>query len=623
MFKKSIFVIMGLFLLLTTLTSCKKTYTVEFDVDGGSIVNSIDIKKGKTISKPNDPIKEGYEFLYWEYNNKEYDFNTKITSNIVLKAKWNKLHEHEYLEQFIDATCTEEGYAIYTCECGHRYTEDYIEPYGHKYLEEQIESTCKEKGYTKYSCKCGETYNDNYTEIVDHVYDQGYCKWCNFKEIIYKTISFDVDGGTNVDSLTQEVGTNVLKPTDPIKEGYVFDGWYLNEVKYEFTTMPSEDITLVAKWIKLYTVTVYLNNGEDTLVYQVKENSTLEQLQELDTPYYEGYEFIDFYYDDAYKVAMKPRVKITKDIELYAKWDKIYYITYDLNGGTIDVELRSEFTATDLEYSNIELKHPIKEGYYFRGWYDNSSFEGDLIYKISKGDEKDFILYAKFVEAKLENAYVSVIGDSISAFEGILPSGFTHCYCYTKNNGCLTLNDMWWKITQKTLGFKLGIINAYAGTTVMKKYGPQWATENMSRIRKSLPANKIGPDIMILYIGGNDAVVDGLNISEFETSYRNMINNVYELFPNIQIFVSTLCWEKYYAGKDTYEAHLETRKGVNDTIRKLGKEYNLPVIEFAEAFDKDTADFDTLYDTMHPSAFGMKLMSEKAIEAFKQFYGIE
>ena len=33
-------------------------------------------------------------------------------------------HEHSYTTQVVSPTCTEQGYTIYTCECGETYTEE-------------------------------------------------------------------------------------------------------------------------------------------------------------------------------------------------------------------------------------------------------------------------------------------------------------------------------------------------------------------------------------------------------------------------------------------------------------------------------------------------------------------
>ena len=113
-------------------------------------------------------------------------------------------HKHEYQENVIAPTCTEEGYTEKTCECGdvqkvdivaalgHSYGEWTItkEPteeekgskekecsvcgdivteeipeldHTHKYTETVVEPTCTEDGYTLHKCACGDEYKDNET----------------------------------------------------------------------------------------------------------------------------------------------------------------------------------------------------------------------------------------------------------------------------------------------------------------------------------------------------------------------------------------------------------------------------------------------------------------------------
>lgn len=82
-----------------------KTYTVTFDTDGGSKVASEKIVDGKTVAKPSDPTKDGYKFLGWYLDDKEYDFDSKVTKNITLKAKWERIPELSYkLEELTGTT---------------------------------------------------------------------------------------------------------------------------------------------------------------------------------------------------------------------------------------------------------------------------------------------------------------------------------------------------------------------------------------------------------------------------------------------------------------------------------------------------------------------------------------
>ena len=65
--------------------------TVVFDTDGGSLIQSVTLGAGQLLNKPTDPTKEGYEFLYWTLNGKEFNFETPITGDMTLVAKWKEV----------------------------------------------------------------------------------------------------------------------------------------------------------------------------------------------------------------------------------------------------------------------------------------------------------------------------------------------------------------------------------------------------------------------------------------------------------------------------------------------------------------------------------------------------
>lgn len=76
-----------------------REYTVTFDSDGGSAVNSVTVAYGESVAKPADPTKESakgmkYTFKYWylstDATKAEYQFSGKITSDITLKALWDE-----------------------------------------------------------------------------------------------------------------------------------------------------------------------------------------------------------------------------------------------------------------------------------------------------------------------------------------------------------------------------------------------------------------------------------------------------------------------------------------------------------------------------------------------------
>ena len=68
-------------------------YTVSFDSDGGSAVESQSVQYGSKVTQPSDPTRTGYTFQGW-YTTKDggskYDFGQTVTDNVTLYARWAK-----------------------------------------------------------------------------------------------------------------------------------------------------------------------------------------------------------------------------------------------------------------------------------------------------------------------------------------------------------------------------------------------------------------------------------------------------------------------------------------------------------------------------------------------------
>ena len=71
------------------------------------------------------------------------------------------------------------------------------------------------------------------------------------------TVTFDSNGGGEVESQTIQQGQPAQRPADPIKDGYAFIGWY-DKADLEYSNMPewnfsypvTKDLELVAQWVK-------------------------------------------------------------------------------------------------------------------------------------------------------------------------------------------------------------------------------------------------------------------------------------------------------------------------------------------------------------------------------------
>lgn len=71
-----------------------KSYTVTYNSNGGTVVKPETVTYGNKATKPTNPTCSGYTFAGWYTDNEKffnkYDFNTLVTGNIILYAKWTR-----------------------------------------------------------------------------------------------------------------------------------------------------------------------------------------------------------------------------------------------------------------------------------------------------------------------------------------------------------------------------------------------------------------------------------------------------------------------------------------------------------------------------------------------------
>lgn len=108
----------------------------------------------------------------------------------------------------------------------------------------------KDKGIFTNTYKCSD--NKIKTVLKTSKYE---CSIKNIKEDKKKetiTITFDTKGGSKMDNITINKGTELTLPKDPTFDGYVFTGWVdKNETTIYDKTLLAEDTTLYAVWEKV------------------------------------------------------------------------------------------------------------------------------------------------------------------------------------------------------------------------------------------------------------------------------------------------------------------------------------------------------------------------------------
>ena len=66
------------------------THVVTFNSNGGSEVASAEVTDGLPVQKPENPVREGMEFVGWRLNGEPYSFSAPVTEDILLDAVWTE-----------------------------------------------------------------------------------------------------------------------------------------------------------------------------------------------------------------------------------------------------------------------------------------------------------------------------------------------------------------------------------------------------------------------------------------------------------------------------------------------------------------------------------------------------
>ena len=195
------------------------------------------------------------------------------------------------------------------------------------------------------------------------------------------TISFDSNGGTAAKDIKVNKGSSITLPT-VTREGYEFNGWYLDDTKVSDKTKFISDSKLTAKWteekeeIKTFKVTF----KTDSTTYKTLTVDCDSELHLPAAPSKEGYNFISWV-DKNETPILEGALLTCDDITLYANWEKqeeektfkVYFYSDDKMFALQEVKCNTELKI---------LETPTKEGYNFLSWVDKNGtpiYDGALL----------------------------------------------------------------------------------------------------------------------------------------------------------------------------------------------------------------------------------------------------
>ncbi len=316
--------------------------------------------------------------------------------------------------------------------------------------------------YTDEDCIDGNEYNFTAPVTKDMTLT---AKWT----VNSYTITFDTDGGSAIDPITQDYGTAITAPADPTREGYTFMGW--NPALP--ATMPAGDMTIKAQWrINQYTVTFDTDGG--SAVAPITQDYGTAITAPAD-PTREGYTFIGW--DKAIPTTMpaenmtitakwkdseKPtgEIKISKNswksflnnitFGLFFKDTQTVTINAADNSGTVFVS----YLVTHQDLSEAELQSLVFSGY-------QEPFHID--------PNGEYIVYAMLADASLNITYLRsdrITLDNVQPVIGGIENGKTYCEAQT-----VTINEKY--VDTVTVNGAAVTLNENGGFTLAPANGEQ------------------------------------------------------------------------------------------------------------------------------------------------------
>ena len=381
------------------------SYVIRVRLENGEQDIIINQNYGTPVTVPDDPTREGYTFIGWDI-----PFPDKMPAKIMtITAQWK-------INQYTITFDTAGGSEIAPI------TQDYG-------MSVTAPADPIREGYTFIG------WDKDVPSTVPATDMTITAQW----KINQYTITFDTNGGNEIDSITQDYGTPITAPADPTREGYTFIGWD-REIP---TTMPAENMTVTAQWeINRYTITFDTAGGSEIDSITQDYSSIITAPAD---PTREGYTFIGW--DKAIPATMPAEnititaqwedsenptgeIKISENswksflnnitFGLFFKDTQTVTITAADNSGTVFVS----YLVTDRDLSEEELKSLVFSGY-------------EEPFRIDPSGEH--IVYAMLVDESLNITYLRsdrITLDNVLPVIGGIENGKTYCEAQT-----VTINE--------------------------------------------------------------------------------------------------------------------------------------------------------------------------------------
>ncbi len=372
------------------------SYQIDYLVENETYF-STEVAYGKVATMPTAfPEKNGYIFVGWFVGDTVYDFNTLVSGDLILTARFIAIEKPKYTVTFYDYNGNQYG-GVQVIEEG----QSAILP-GHPIREgyefigwsEEFSAVTKDLNiYPMYSVKTYSVIVKDYTGVIatfEVNYGQsitvdtalvnekeGY-EFIGFDESLknitkdtvinakYRAKTFVVRFYTDnlqlIGTQNVEYGKSAKAPKVE-KEGFIFIGWLNMDTKeLDDYTLVTEHSNYVAAYQTITYIVTFMENGIPVFVTEVAHGKNAPMHSYVK----DGFVFNGWYLDAGLTNAYDFNNQVKGDLTLYAKWtatvNPTFTATFLVDGQVYNLQSVERYAKVTTP------PKPIKEGYTFRRW---------------------------------------------------------------------------------------------------------------------------------------------------------------------------------------------------------------------------------------------------------------
>jgi len=228
------------------------------------------------------------------------------------------------------------------------------------------------------------------------------------------------------------------------------------------------------------------------------------------------------------------------------------------------------------------------------------------------------------MEKPYKHKYFSILGDSISTFEGLSEPKTAVYYDKDKklSHGVYTYMDTWWGQVIERFEGELLVNNSFSGSKVVKDPFCEYPSYACNDERtSSLDKDGISPDVIMVYMGTNDwgagvkvtpnanVKVNHQDITIFSIAYQTMLEKLQANYPDAEIWCMTLprCVRKDGVAYSSHPAGREIEEYCQ-VIRDCAERFGCRLVDLYRAVET----YDSK-DGAHPNGNGMRTIANAVI----------